>query len=352
MILPVVMYSYIPNFLTFLRLFAAPVLILYLIIDQSFSGKYFGLIIFFFIILTDFFDGYLARKFNTESNIGKVFDPIADKIMVILLFAFFLGINLDNPEKLFMSLMLILLITREIMISGLREFVSAKKADLSVTQLARWKTFFQTVLLIFLFFDYIYLFQSTVISWSIDLFCLVTCLLTWYTGMQYIFKAFDMEAKGWKLVDPGSAAGLDGSIAKAVERKENWVGYYWSPTAIIGKYDMRLLDFGVKWGGDDNWHKCVVKPEQECATPKKTRWVDSEVYSVVTDNFKKSAGPEAMKFMKKRIYPGTVMNSMLVYMTDNQAEGEDAAIEFMKKHEKVWSKWVSSSVAKKIKAGI
>ena len=117
MILPVVMYSYIPNFLTFLRLFAAPILILYLIIDQSFSGKYFGLIIFFFIILTDFFDGYLARKFNTESNIGKVFDPIADKIMVILLFAFFLGINLDNPEKLFMSLMLILLITREIMIS-------------------------------------------------------------------------------------------------------------------------------------------------------------------------------------------------------------------------------------------
>ena len=98
MILPVVMYSYIPNFLTFLRLFAAPILILYLIIDQSFSGKYFGLIIFFFIILTDFFDGYLARKFNTESNIGKVFDPIADKIMVILLFAFFLGINLDNPE--------------------------------------------------------------------------------------------------------------------------------------------------------------------------------------------------------------------------------------------------------------
>ena len=190
------MYSYIPNFLTFLRLFAAPVLILYLIIDQSFSGKYFGLIIFILIILTDFFDGYLARKFNTESNIGRVFDPIADKIMVILLFAFFLGINLNNSYKLFVSLMLILLITREIMISGLREFVSAKKADLSVTQLAKWKTFFQTVLLIFLFFDYIYLYENTVVSWSIDLFCLVTCLLTWYTGMQYIFKAFDTANNG------------------------------------------------------------------------------------------------------------------------------------------------------------
>ena len=116
--------------------------------------------------------------------------------MVILLFAFFLGINLDNSDKLFVSLMLILLITREIMISGLREFVSAKSADLSVTQLAKWKTFFQTVLLIFLFFDYIYIFQSTVISWSIDLFCLVTSLLTWYTGMQYIFKAFDTANNG------------------------------------------------------------------------------------------------------------------------------------------------------------
>ena len=72
MILRELMYSYIPNFLTFLRLFAAPILILYLIIDQSFSGKYFGLIIFVFIILTDFFDGYLARKFNTESNLSLI----------------------------------------------------------------------------------------------------------------------------------------------------------------------------------------------------------------------------------------------------------------------------------------
>ena len=137
------MYSYIPNFLTFLRLFAAPVLILYLIIDQSFSGKYFGLIIFIFIILTDFLDGYLARKFNTESNIGRVFDPIADKIMVILLFAFFLGINLGNSEKLFVSLMLILLITREIMISGLREFVSAKRPILALHNLLNGKHFFK-----------------------------------------------------------------------------------------------------------------------------------------------------------------------------------------------------------------
>ena len=54
--------------------------------------------------------------------------------------------------------------------------------------------------------------------------------------------------KGWLLVDPGSAAGLDASMAKAAERGENWFGYYWSPTALIGKYAMVPVSMG-EWGG-------------------------------------------------------------------------------------------------------
>ena len=50
-----------------------------------------------------------------------------------------------------------------------------------------------------------------------------------------MFRAFDIEAKGWTLVDPGSAVGLDRSSAKAGDRGENWFGYYWSPTARVGK---------------------------------------------------------------------------------------------------------------------
>ena len=61
---------------------------------------------------------------------------------------------------------------------------------------------------------------------------------------QSLFKAWDMEAKGWMIVETGSAAGLDGSIAKAAERGENWFGYYWSPTALIGKYNMQAVDMG------------------------------------------------------------------------------------------------------------
>ena len=78
-----------------------------------------------------------------------------------------------------------------------------------------------------------------------------------------------MEAKGWMIVETGSAAGLDGSIAKAAERGENWFGYYWSPTALIGKYNMQAVDMG-EFAGKDNWDNCLSKPEQECANPKKS----------------------------------------------------------------------------------
>ena len=168
---------------------------------------------------------------------------------------------------------------------------------------------------------------------------------------QNLFRAFEMEKKGWVLVDPGSAAGLDGSMAKAVERGANWVGCYWSPTSMIGKYKMHKLDFGVPFVGKDHWDNCIVKPEKECAAPKKSSWVTSVVNSVVSANFKKNAGV-ALDYISKRVYPGEVMNGMLVFMTEQKASGKDAAFEFLEKHGGVWEKWVSADVAKKVKAGL
>jgi glycine betaine/proline transport system substrate-binding protein len=163
-----------------------------------------------------------------------------------------------------------------------------------------------------------------------------------------LFRAFEMEKKGWVLVDPGSAAGLDGSMSKAAERGENWFGYYWAPTALIGKYNMVPLDFGVPFAGKENWDGCIVKAEQDCVSPKPSAWTKSEVHTVITDSFKKKGGA-AITYLSKRIVPGPIMNSMLVFMADEQAAGNDAAIEFLKKHEAIWSKWVSADVAKKIK---
>jgi len=166
-----------------------------------------------------------------------------------------------------------------------------------------------------------------------------------------LFRAFKMADKGWVLVDPGSAAGLDGSMAKAAERGENWLGYYWAPTALIGKYNMQLLPFEVEFAGAENWDGCIVKAEQDCADPKPSAWTHSEVFTVITDDFK-NAGGVAVEYFSKRIFPGAVMNAMLVYMADEQASGEDAAIAFLERHPDLWKAWVSEDAAKKIEAAL
>ena len=164
-----------------------------------------------------------------------------------------------------------------------------------------------------------------------------------------LFKAFDMEAKGWKLIDPGSAAGLDGSIAKANERGENWFGYYWSPTAIIGKYNLQAVPFGVPFVGEAEWTNCIAK--EDCPNPPKSAWIKSEVFTLVTDEFYKD-NADINAYLAARTFPGEVMGAMLVYMADEQAAGEDAAIEFLTKYQDVWTKWVSPEAAEKIKSSL
>jgi hypothetical protein len=159
-----------------------------------------------------------------------------------------------------------------------------------------------------------------------------------------------VEKKGWVLVDPGSQAGLDSSMAKAAQRGQNWFGYYWAPTAPIGKYKMKLMDFGVPFAGKDNWDGCIAKGPEGCSDPKPSAWTESVVQTIVTSEIK--AMPEVMSYFGKRIYPGPIMNGMLVYMQDNQSTGPDAAIEFLEKHEDVWTKWVSSDVAAKVKKAL
>lgn len=179
----------------------------------------------------------------------------------------------------------------------------------------------------------------------------VGCPAGW--GCQHVnlnlFKAFDMEAKGWVLIDPGSAAGLDGSIAKANEREENWLGYYWSPTSIIGKYEMQSVPFGVDYAGDDHWNTCIS--QEECADPQQTAWIQSEVFTIVTDEFMKNGG-EINDYLAARVFTGEAMGAMLVYMSDEQAAGEDAAVEFLIQYEDLWSTWVSEEVAAKVKAAL
>jgi glycine betaine/proline transport system substrate-binding protein len=165
-----------------------------------------------------------------------------------------------------------------------------------------------------------------------------------------LFRAFDMEAKGWVLVDPGSAAGLDGAMAKAVDRGEDYFGYYWSPTAMMGKFNMEMVDFGVPFVEMDHWTNCLT--QANCMEPQQSAWSASEINTIVTDSFISNNDPKAVAYFGKRVFPAAEMGAMLVYMGDNQAGGEDAAIEFLLNYESLWTQWVGVQAANLIKKSL
>ncbi|SON58076.1 glycine betaine transporter periplasmic subunit [Hartmannibacter diazotrophicus] len=179
-----------------------------------------------------------------------------------------------------------------------------------------------------------------------------TCPSGWgcQTNTNNLFKAYKGEEHGFELVDTGSAAGLDGSITKAYEREQPWLGYYWAPTALLGKYEMVKLGFGEGVTFDkEEWDSCITVID--CADPKPTAWSPSEVYTVVTKRFKEAGGP-AYDYLTKRSWGNATVNKLLAWMADNQATGEDGAKHFLKTSPDVWTKWVSPEVAEKVKAAV
>jgi glycine betaine/proline transport system substrate-binding protein len=163
-----------------------------------------------------------------------------------------------------------------------------------------------------------------------------------------LFKAYGGEKAGFTLVDTGSAAGLDGSIAKAYERKEGWMGYYWAPTAILGKYEMVKLDYGVPYDAAE-WKRCNTVAD--CPDPKPNEWPKDHVQTLVTTAFAERAGP-AMDYFSKRSWSNATVNKLLAWMTDNQATGEEGAKHFLKESPDVWTAWVPADVAEKVKKAV
>lgn len=164
-----------------------------------------------------------------------------------------------------------------------------------------------------------------------------------------IFKAYDGEGKGFKLIDTGSAAGLDGSIARAYEREEGWLGYYWAPTALLGRYAMVKLDHGVPFD-EAEWKSCTSNAE--CAEPKKNDWPKDQVQTVVAKDFADSAPAEVMDYLSKRSWSNDTVNGVMAWMSENQATGEDGARHFLQENETLWTPWVTPEAAEAIKAAL
>ncbi len=163
-----------------------------------------------------------------------------------------------------------------------------------------------------------------------------------------LFNALKLDDAGFDLIDPGSSAGLSGSIARAYERQKPWFGYYWAPTAILGKYKMVKVDFGT--GIDEN-HFVTCISIADCENPKATMWPPSPVHTVTTVSFASKA-PGAYDYLSNRALKNDQLNQLLAWMEDNQADGDIAMEHFLSNYEATWSTWVSTEVAAKVKKAL
>tara|TARA_B110000208_G_scaffold3355_1_gene4463 strand:- start:68 stop:724 length:657 start_codon:yes stop_codon:yes gene_type:complete len=138
----------LPNILTMIRLIAAPmVAVMFLYFTRPYAD-WAALILFVGAALTDWLDGFLARAWKQESKLGAMLDPIADKAMVVIALVVLASVfGLDAM----ILLPAILIVFREVFVSGLREFLGDVSGTLKVTKMAKWKTTAQMVAIALLF---------------------------------------------------------------------------------------------------------------------------------------------------------------------------------------------------------
>tara|TARA_Y100001970_G_scaffold123327_1_gene152884 strand:- start:245 stop:784 length:540 start_codon:yes stop_codon:yes gene_type:complete len=171
------------NLLTFARIIIAIIIFGFLALKNYYM---LSLILFFIAGLTDFFDGFYARKYNATSQIGEILDPLADKILIIFLF-FGLAVNLSSFLIAFAGS---LIITREIWISALRDY-NARNNNINATKviyIAKIKTTIQLFTIMIYLFGLAFNVMLLIILG--DIFMIIATLITIYTGYIYTYNSF------------------------------------------------------------------------------------------------------------------------------------------------------------------
>ena len=177
------MLTSLPNLLTLSRIFAVPLLVA-LLWDAGWLGYALAFGLYCVAGITDYFDGYLARSHGTVSKLGQFLDPIADKIMIAAVIVMLIAAP-DNRISGWHVIAALIILLREITVSGLREFLAGLQISVPVSRLAKWKTAFQMIALGAL------LLAGALTNWPLvhlaGLVCLwVAAILTLVTGWDYL----------------------------------------------------------------------------------------------------------------------------------------------------------------------
>lgn len=158
-----------------------------------------------------------------------------------------------------------------------------------------------------------------------------------YSIIEQKTKTYGLN-KTMNFFAPGSDTALTTSLTQAYEKGEPWVGYYWEPTWVMGKYDMTLLE-------EPKFDEKIWKENYGTEFPKDE--VGIAVHKDVPKNH-----PQVVEFLKKYKTSSQLTNEALAYMQTNDASEEEAAKWWMKKHMDVWTKWVPNDVAEKVKKAL
>jgi cardiolipin synthase len=175
----------LPNVLTYGRVVAVPVLVVCMFWPEEFWMRWVALGVFTAAAITDYFDGYLARAWSQQSALGRMLDPIADKLLVA---ACLLMLVADRTISSWSIWAAIVILSREILVSGLREYLAELRVSVPVSTVAKWKTTLQLVALGFLIAGPA---GETVLPGTVTIGLIllwVAALLTLYTGWDY-FRA-------------------------------------------------------------------------------------------------------------------------------------------------------------------
>ena len=184
----------LPNILTYGRIVAVPLvagLLLWNERAEAMTGlgieaaRWIALGIYILAAITDFFDGYLARKWQQQSALGKMLDPIADKVLVAIVLLVLCGDQILRGGHVWAA---IIILSREVLVSGLREFLGQLRVSVPVTQIAKWKTTVQLVAIGFLIAGPAGDTLVPGVTWVGVILLWVAAGLTLYTGYDY-FRA-------------------------------------------------------------------------------------------------------------------------------------------------------------------
>jgi CDP-diacylglycerol--glycerol-3-phosphate 3-phosphatidyltransferase/cardiolipin synthase len=178
----------LPNILTYARVAAVPLVSGFLFWPQEPWARWTALAIFVAAGVTDFFDGYLARAWSQQSSLGRMLDPIADKLLVSAVILMLAANQTISGPTLWAA---IVILCREVLVSGLREYLAELRVPMPVTAVAKWKTAAQMVALGFLIVGPSgeAILPGSIMAGIVLLW--IAAILTLYTGWDYMKASYD-----------------------------------------------------------------------------------------------------------------------------------------------------------------